>query len=110
MPPTPLQKEILVIDTAVTPENDDKVCKIDPIEMDKIQARQLDPIAMKEEWIAISDEAEEAMVRQADEVPDTPIGVAFVDREGDPGWIGNDPSLRPHHPCIRGCWPTVHLT
>jgi hypothetical protein len=87
-----------------------RFAKIDPIEMDKIQARQLDPIAMKEEWIAISDEAEEAMVRQADEVPDTPIGVAFVDREGDPGWIGNDPSLRPHHPCIRGCWPTVHLT
>jgi hypothetical protein len=24
---TPLQKEILVIDTAVTPENDDKVCQ-----------------------------------------------------------------------------------
>lgn len=44
----------------------------------------------------------------ADERPDLPIGVAFVDAAGKPGWIGDDPTLRPHAPSVRGCWPTVH--
>jgi hypothetical protein len=86
-----------------------RFARIDPAKMEEIQARRLDPIAMKEQWVAMSDEAEAAMVRQADDVPDTPIGVAFVDPRGNPGWIGSDPTLKPHHPCIRGCWPTVHL-
>jgi len=34
--------------------------------------------------------------------------VAFVDASGRPGWIGDDPSLRPHAPSLRGCWPHVH--
>lgn len=46
--------------------------------------------------------------RVADEQPDLPIGVAFVDAAGQPGWIGNDPTLRAHAPSVRGCWPTVH--
>lgn len=25
-----------------------------------------------------------------------------------PGWTGNDPTLRMHVPCVRGCWPKVH--
>lgn len=86
-----------------------RFAKIDPVELDKIKARHLDPIAMKNTWIAMSDGAEAAMVRQADEVPDTPIGVAFVDEKGEPGWIGSNPNLKPHYPCIRGCWPTVHI-
>ena len=45
---------------------------------------------------------------RADELPDTPIGVAFVDAKGEPGWIRRDPSLRVHYPSLRGCWPTVH--
>lgn len=85
-----------------------RFARIDPAKIEEIQARQLDPIAMKEAWMSVSDEAEAAMVRQADDVPDTPIGVAFVDGEGKPGWIGKDPSLRPHLPCLRGCWPTLH--
>lgn len=44
----------------------------------------------------------------ADEHPDLPIGVAFVDAAGKPGWIGDDPALRLHASSVRGCWPTVH--
>ncbi|HMO49951.1 MAG TPA: nucleotidyl transferase AbiEii/AbiGii toxin family protein [Kiritimatiellia bacterium] len=86
-----------------------RFAKIDPAKMEEIQARQLDPIALKMEWMEMSDKAEADMIRQADEFPRTPIGVAFVDKDGHPGWIGDNPTLRPHPPCIRGCWPVVHL-
>ncbi len=86
-----------------------RFARINPIELHQISAKQLDPIAMKEAWILMSDAAEAAMVKQADTFPDTPIGVAFVDAQGRPGWIGDDPTLKPHRPCVRGCWPTVHL-
>lgn len=56
----------------------------------------------------MGDEAEAEMVRLADERPELPIGVAFVDDAGRPGWIGDDLSLRVHAPSGRGCWPTVH--
>lgn len=36
-----------------------------------------------------------------------PIGVAFVDPAGTPGWIGDNPDLRIHAPSIRGCRPVV---
>jgi hypothetical protein len=48
------------------------------------------------------------MTTVADRHPDLPIGVAFVDEEGRPGWIGDSPALRIHPPSIRGCWPSVH--
>ena len=76
--------------------------------MDKIKARHLDPIALKQEWITASDRAREEMTALADEQPDTPIGVAFVDGQGEPGWIRKDASLRVHPPTLRGCWPVVH--
>jgi hypothetical protein len=85
-----------------------RFAKIDPIELDKIKARALDPVALKTAWIEMSDAAEAQMTRLADEQPDLPIGVAFVDGLGKPGWIGDNPSLSPHAPSIRGCWPTVH--
>lgn len=58
-------------------------------------------------WIEMSDEAVARMIRVADEQPDLPIGVAFVDASGRPGWMGDDPALRLHAPSVRGCWPTV---
>ena len=70
--------------------------------------RALDPKVLKTAWIEMSDEAEAKMIRVADEQPDLPIGVAFVDVRGHPGWIGDDASLRLHAPSVRGCWPTVH--
>jgi hypothetical protein len=85
-----------------------RFARIDPVDLDKIKARHLDPMALKQEWIAASDQAREEMTGLADEQPDTPIGVAFVDAKGEPGWIRRDPSLRVHHPSLRGCWPTVH--
>ena len=85
-----------------------RFAKIDPAKLEEIQARSLDPVKLKMAWIEMSDAAEAEMIRLADERPDLPIGVAFVDAAGKPGWIGNDATLRLHAPCVRGCWPTVH--
>lgn len=85
-----------------------RFAKISPTELNKIKARDLDPMALKMAWIEMSDAAEEAMIRLADEQPEVPIGVAFVDAAGHLGWLGSDPTLRVHEPSLRGCWPTVH--
>lgn len=85
-----------------------RVARIAPAKLEETQVRTLDPVALKMAWIAMSDEAEEKMIRLADEQPDLPIGVAFVDAAGRPGWIGDNPTLQLHAPSIRGCWPTVH--
>ncbi|MBI4657653.1 MAG: nucleotidyl transferase AbiEii/AbiGii toxin family protein [Verrucomicrobia bacterium] len=85
-----------------------RFARVDPAKLKEIQARALDPVALKSAWIEMSDEAEAKMIRVADERPNLPIGVAFVDAEGRPGWIGDDPSLRLHAPSVRGCWPVVH--
>lgn len=85
-----------------------RFARIDPVDLDRIKARHLDPVALKQEWIAASDRAREEMTALADEQPDTPIGVAFVDDKGEPGWIRRDPSLHVHYPSLRGCWPIVH--
>jgi hypothetical protein len=84
-----------------------RFARIDPAKLEEIQARQLDPVALKEEWIAVSDKAREEMTSLADENPDMPIGVAFVDDQGRPGWIRTNPALQIHHPSLRGCWPTM---
>lgn len=83
--------------------------RVSPGKLKTIQARHLDPIALKLAWIKMSDYAEEEFTRLAETQPDMPIGVAFVDKNGQPGWIGEDPSLTIHRPSIRGCLPTVHL-
>jgi hypothetical protein len=84
-----------------------RFARIDPVELDKMQARIVDPVALKTEWVRISDEAESQMQLLADERPDTPIGVAFADADGRPRWIGDDPALQIHAPSVRGCWPRV---
>ncbi len=84
-----------------------RFARVNPTELDKIKARALDPVALKVAWIEMSTQAEEKMIWVADERPDLPIGVAFVDTVGRPGWIGDDPSLRPHAPSVRGCWPRI---
>ncbi len=85
-----------------------RFARIDPVELDKITARHFDPLVLKREWSEMSLAAADAITRLADEQPDVPIGVAFVDKAGNPGWLGDDPSLRPHAPSLRGCWPVVH--
>lgn len=85
-----------------------RFARIDPAKLEEIQARSLDPRSLKARWIEIGDEAEAQMIQLADAQPNLPIGVAFVDTHGKPGWIGDDPSLRLHAPSVRGCWPTVH--
>jgi hypothetical protein len=85
-----------------------RFARIDPAKLEEIQARKLDPFALKEEWIAASDCAREEMTLLADEQLDMPIGVAFVDENGEPGWIRKNPSLKIHFPSLRGCWPIMH--
>jgi hypothetical protein len=84
-----------------------RFAKLDPLKMEEIRARELHPIAMKMEWIAISDKAEEEIIHLADTQLDMPIGVAFVDENGEPGWIGANPDLQIHYGSLRGCWPTI---
>ena len=82
-----------------------RFAKIEPGTLDEIKAHNLDPVAMKMEWIEICDRAEEEMIRLADTELDMPIGVSFVDDKGEPGWVGRDPSRHIHAPSLRGCWP-----
>lgn len=84
-----------------------RFARIDPAELAEIQARDLDPIGLKERWHEASDRAQAEILRIADEQPDLPTGVAFIDRDGRPGWIGDEPDLRIHFPTLGGCWPTV---
>ena len=77
------------------------------VKLHEIQARNLDPQALKRAWIEMSDEADAKITHLADTLPDTPIGVAFVDAAGMPGWPGDTPGLTIHHPSIRGCLPRV---
>jgi hypothetical protein len=86
-----------------------RFAKIDPQELDKIQARKLDPIELKMQWIEMSDEADAAIERIADRQPDLPIGCAFVDTEGTPKWIEDEPGLQLHFASLRGCVPQIHM-
>ncbi len=85
-----------------------RFAKIDPGTLEEIKARDLDPIAMKMEWIDICDHADAEMIQLADTQIDMPIGVAFVNARGEPGWILHDPTLTIHQPSLRGCWPVFH--
>ena len=84
-----------------------RFARLDPAKLSEIQARKLDPVAMKTAWIEMSDRADAEMTLLADTQPDLPIGVAFVDAHGHPGWIGDDPTLKIHEPCVRGCLPRL---
>jgi len=84
-----------------------RFARIDPAKLEEIQAQKINPISLKEEWIALSDKAREEITLLADEQPEMPIGVAFVDDQGEPGWIRSSPALRVHYPSLRGCWPTL---
>jgi len=84
-----------------------RFAKIEAGTVDKIKARDLDPIEMKKEWIEISCHAESEITRVADAMVDMPIGVAFVNENGEPGWIGQNPDLKIHLGSLRGCWPTL---
>ena len=86
-----------------------RFARIDPAKLDKIKARNIDQVALKIAWTEMSIYAEEEITKLADSPPDMPIGVAFVDAQGKPGWIGGNPALSIHRPSIRGCLPTVHL-
>jgi hypothetical protein len=85
-----------------------RFARIDPMELDKIKARKLDLYGLKEEWISAADRAREGMTLLADAPTEGPIGVAFVDENGEPGWIRTNPALKIHFPSLRGCWPTLH--
>jgi hypothetical protein len=106
VPLTALQKQVLQV-LAANRSEESHFARINPRHLETIQARQLDPVALKRSWIAMSDRAESQITRVADTMPQVPIGVAFVDPVGVPGWIGRDPELQVHPPSVRGCWPRV---
>jgi len=82
-----------------------RFARIRPETLDKIKARNLDPIQMKMEWIEMSDQAEAAMERVSNERPDLPIGCAFLDADFVPHWIEDRDDLQIHFGSLRGCWP-----
>ena len=84
-----------------------RFARINPRQLETIQARQLDPIALKKAWIAMSDRAEAEITRLADTRPEIPIGVAFVSSRGEPRWIGSESNPHIHRPSVRGCLPVV---
>ena len=84
-----------------------RFARINPRQLETIQARQLDPVALKRDWIMMSERADAEITRVADTLPEIPLGVAFVDGKGSPGWIGRDSTLQIHRPTVRGCWPLV---
>ena len=86
-----------------------RFARIHPDKITKIQAREIDQIALKIAWTEMAVYAEQEITKLADSQPDTPIGVAFVDKAGKPGWISDDPTLTIHYPSVRGCLPRVHL-
>lgn len=86
-----------------------RFARIDPATLDGISARALDRQVLKETWIEMSDYAEAEMERVADEQPDLPIGIAFVDGGGQPRWLDHPDPLTRHFPCLRGCLPHVVL-
>ncbi len=84
-----------------------RFAKIDPVTLDEIKARDLDPIDLKRRWIDMADRAEAAMERVANAQPDLPIGIAFLDGEQVPCWVEASPELIQHPPTVRGCLPRV---
>ncbi|MCP5543644.1 MAG: hypothetical protein H7A49_07015 [Akkermansiaceae bacterium] len=85
-----------------------RFARISPGTLDVIKARDLDPIDLKRRWTEMHVRAEEEITRVADTMPDLPIGIAFIGKDGEPGWIGDDSSLIPHAPTYKGCWPVIH--
>jgi hypothetical protein len=61
-----------------------RFAKTEPGPLDKIKARELDPIQMTMEWIEISTHAEMEITRVADKMIDIPIGVPFVNEKENP--------------------------
>lgn len=90
-----------------------RFARIVPTELHQLAAREIDPVALKSEWIEMAVVAEEEILALADGQPDFPIGVVFADEGGAPAWP-RDPALaleaqglRIHYPTVGGCWPRI---
>lgn len=82
-----------------------RFARVDPADVELIRAKPVDLIELKNRWTEMGVEAEAEITQIADEQPDTPIGVAFVDHLGEPGWIGYNQRLTAHAGCIGGREP-----
>ena len=86
-----------------------RFAKIEPREtVHEIQARHLDPQALKRAWIEMSDEADAKITHLAD----TPARHSHRRRlrgrrRQAPDGPATHPDLTIHHPRIRGCLPRV---
>lgn len=84
-----------------------RFAKIEPSQLQTLAARKLDAVELKKKWLTMSERAETEINKLAESQPHLPIGVAFVDSKGEPGWPGRQPSLSVHPPSLLGCWPEV---
>ena len=87
--------------------------RVYPDQIKELAAREIDPVALKREWIEMAVVAEEQILALADAQPDLPIGVVFANADNEPTWP-RDPEvaleaqgLRVHHPTVGGCWPRI---
>ena len=90
-----------------------RFARIVPTELHQLAAREIDPVALKREWLEMAIAAEEQIIALADAQPDLPIGVVFANADNEPAWP-RDPEvgleaqgLRVHHPTVGGCWPRI---
>jgi hypothetical protein len=82
-----------------------RFAKVNPDQLSRLAAQAIDPVILKTQWTEMAVRADQEIERLADEQPDLEIGVAFVDENNVPGWIGTNPLLKIHRPSVGGCWP-----
>jgi hypothetical protein len=85
---------------------------IDPAQLALLRARHADPVALKQAWLAMADQAEAAITALADGQPDLPIGVLFLAADANARWPAHDvplarQGLTLHRPSVGGCVPII---
>jgi len=88
--------------------------RIDPGQLQMLKARQIDPQAAKQQWLAAASAAEEAVTALADAMPTLETGVAFIDGSGSMRWPDlwrplAEQGLGVHAPSVGGCVPLVRM-
>ena len=91
-----------------------RFARVDPGQLARLRAHQLDPVVLKSRWLADAEQAAAQITALADQQPDLPIGVAFLDRTGQSCWPQPQlplatQGLAIHHPSVGGCIPVLRL-
>jgi hypothetical protein len=91
-----------------------RFARVDPGQLARLRAHQLDPVVLKSRWLADAEQAAAQITALADQQPELPIGVAFLDRTGQSCWPQPHlplatQGLAIHHPSVGGCIPVLRL-